>query len=229
MFEQIRKWGAELRRPKLVVFSFALIVALLFLLVIWPNQSQIIRADDPYGFSVLGRSIAEGRGLAQLAHPDLPTMRRAPLYPAFIALLYILGGPNTMLVRLAQCLLAAGSATLAFAIGERVFSRSVGLLAGVLCAIHPMMLRYAPDLQVEACLTFFMTLMVWCGVRFVDEPTAKRGFALGAVGALGALIKGVLVICPPIFGCWWLIQQWRRGKGLPLVPVIAIAAAMCVV
>jgi 4-amino-4-deoxy-L-arabinose transferase-like glycosyltransferase len=226
---EFRKWGAELQRPKLLVFSFALVIALLFLLLIWPNQSQVIRADDPYGFSVLGRSIAEGRGFAQLAHPDLPTMRRAPLYPAFIALLYVLVGPHTLIVRLAQCVLAAGTATLTFAIGERVFSRSVGILAGLLCALHPMILRYVPDLQVEASLTFFMTLMVWCGVRFVMEPTAKRGFALGAVGALGALIKGVLVICPPIFGCWWLVQQWRRGKGLPLVPVIAIAAAMCVV
>ncbi len=229
MVERIRKWGSELQRPKLFVFSFALIVALLFLVVIWPNQSKVIRADDPYWFSVLGRSIAEGRGFAQLAHPDLPTMRRAPLYPAFIALLYFLAGPHTVLVRLAQCVFAAGTATLTFAIGERVFSRSVGLLAALLVTFHPMVLRYVPDLQVEATLTFFMTLMVWCGLRFVDEPTVKRGFALGAVGALGALIKGVLVICPPLFACWWLVQQWRRGKGLPLVPVIAIAAAMCVV
>ncbi len=128
-------------------------------------------------------------------------------------------------------LFAAGTSALAFAIGERVFARPVGLLAGVLCAFHPMVLRYVPDLQVEATLTFFMTLMVWCGVRFVDEPTVKRGFALGAVGALGALIKGVLVVCPPIFACWWLVQQLRRGKPLSvvIVPVIAVAAAMCVV
>lgn len=229
MVKQIREWSAKVRRPGLFIFVLALLAALVLTLVIWPHQGAVIRADDPYGFSILGRSIAEGRGFAQLTHPELPTMRRAPLYPAFIALLYFVAGPHTVLVRIAQCFFAAGTAALTFAIGERVFSKPVGLIAGLLCAFHPMVLRYVPDLQVEATLTFFMTLMVWCGVRFVDEPTLKRGFAVGAVGALGALIKGVLVVCPPIFACCWLVQQLKRGKGLSFGPVVAMAVAMCVV
>ncbi len=201
-------------------------------LVVWPRQGAVLQTDDPYGLSILGRSIAEGRGFAQLDHPELPTMRRAPLYPGFIALLYTLGGPHTTLVRLAQCFFAGGIATLAFALGNRVFSKQVGLIAGVLCAFHPMVLRYVPDIQVETLLAFFTTLTAWCGVRFVQKPGLGAGFALGVAGALGALVKGVLLVCPPIFGVCWLIWRWTRGERPTLrylSYVAAIAVAMCVV
>ncbi len=229
MLNAIRAWGDKLAHPRLFVFAAGTGAALLMTFVIWRHQSAIILADDPYGFSVLGRSIAEGRGLAQITNPDLPTMRRAPLYPAIIAAIYAVLGPHTSLVRLVQCFVSGATATLTFGIGRRVFSKGVGLLAGILCAFHPMIVRYVPDLQVECFLTFFTTLMVWCGIRFMKEPTPAWGFALGAAGALGALVKGVLVLCPPIFALCWLVRQLRRSEPLRFPSLVAMAVAMCVV
>jgi 4-amino-4-deoxy-L-arabinose transferase-like glycosyltransferase len=230
MLTAMRAWGDKLRRPHLFIYAVGLAAALIMNFVIWKHQNAVFRMEDPYGFSWFGQSIAEGRGLAQLNHHELPTMRRAPLYPGVIAALYMLaGGPNTDLVRLLQCFVAGGTALLAFAIGKEVFSKHVGLLAGVLTAFHPMVVRYVPDIQVEALLTFFMTLMVWCGVRFLRAPTLARGAALGAAGALGALVKGVLVVCPPIFALCFLIRQWRRKEPLKIPSLAAIALAMCVV
>ena len=213
MLTAIRAWGDKLRRPYLFIYAVGLAAALVMNFVIWKHQNAVLRMEDPYGFSWFGQSIAEGRGLAQLNHHELPTMRRAPLYPGIIAVLYTLaGGPNTDLVRLLQCFAAGGTALFAFAIGKEMFSQRVGLLAGVMTAFHPMVVRYVPDIQVEALLTFFMTLMVWCGVRFLRAPTLLRGAALGAAGALGALVKGVLVVCLPIFALCWLVRQWRRKQ-----------------
>jgi len=229
MLKQLRNWGQELGRPRLVIFLLGLFAALFMTFIVWPRQNAVQRVDDPYFFSILGQSIAEGRGFMQWNHPDLPTMRRAPLYPGMIAFVYLLGGVHTVLIRLVQCVLAGLTSMFAFAIGERVFSKPVGLLAGVMTALHPMVLRYVPDLQVECLLTFFTTLMVWCGVRFVHKPTLAAGFAVGATGALGALVKGVLVVCPPVFAIFWLVRRLRRGEGLSLAPVAAMALAMCLV
>jgi len=219
----------ELQHPRRLVFGIALAAAFVMTFVIWRNQSAVAQTDDPYGFFRFGQGIAEGRGLAQLEHPELPTTRRAPLYPGIIALLYVLGGPYTVVVRVLQCFLAAGTATLTFGIGRRMFSQRVGFFASMACAFHPMVLRYVPDIQVECLLQFFTTLMVWCGVCFFQKPTAGMGAALGAAGALGALTKGVLVICPPIFAVFWLLRRLKRRESLTIVPVAAIALAMCVV
>ncbi|MET0790898.1 MAG: glycosyltransferase family 39 protein [Polyangiaceae bacterium] len=229
MLKAILTWSEGLKHPRRLVFGVALLVALFMTFVLWRHQGAVDQTDDPYGFSQLGRGIAEGRGFMQLSHPELPTTRRAPLYPAVIGLLYFLGGPHTVLVRIFQCFVAAGTATLTFATGRRVFSQGVGIVAAALCAFHPMVLRYVPDLQVECLLTFFTTLMVWCGVSFFERPSLKVGAALGASGALGALVKGVLVVCPPIFAACWLLRQLRRREPLRLGSVIAIAVAMCVV
>jgi 4-amino-4-deoxy-L-arabinose transferase-like glycosyltransferase len=98
-----------------------------------------------------------------------------------------------------------------------------------LCAFHPMVVRYVPDIQVECVLTFFTTLMVYCGVQFLRKPSIAAGAALGVTGALGALVKGVLLVCPPIFALCWLIRQLRRREPLRLDAVVAIAVAMCAV
>jgi 4-amino-4-deoxy-L-arabinose transferase-like glycosyltransferase len=229
MLKALERLANRLPRPHLVIFALGLLAALLVTFVIWQHQSAVIRADDPYFFSLLGKHIAEGRGLAQINDPSLPTMRRAPLYPGVIALLYSLGGVNTNLVRLLQCFIAGATAALAYGIGARTFSKSAGLLAGVATAFHPMILRYVPDLQVESLLTFFMTLMVWCGVRFIHKPSLAWGAAVGGAGALGSLVKGVMVLGPPVFAVWFLVSQWRRKRPIHFPSLVAMALAMCVV
>jgi len=229
MLKALERLANRLPRPHLVIFAVGLLASLLVTFVIWQHQSAVIRADDPYFFSLLGKHIAEGRGLAQITDPSLPTMRRAPVYPGLIALLYSLGGVNTNLVRLLQCFVSGATAALAYGIGARTFSKSAGLLAGVATAFHPMILRYVPDLQVECLLTFFMTLMVWCGVRFIHKPSLPWGAAVGGAGALGSLVKGVLVLGPPVFAVWFLVSQWRRKRPIHFPSLVAMALAMCVV
>lgn len=227
-----RLLAASLNQQRWLAFLLGLFTGLFITLVVWPSQTAVVRFDDPYGFATMGRSIAEGRGMTQLEHPELPTLRRAPLYPGFIALLYLIGGPHTILVQIAQCFLVGGTCLLAFEIGRLVFSPGTGLVATVLCAFHPMVLRYVPDIQVECFLTFMTTLMVWRGVRFVQNPSIVNGALVGAAGALAALIKGVVVVVPPIFAAFWLIQRLRAKERFQLrafVPLIAMALAMCVV
>ncbi len=190
MVSAIRKLGSNVQRPASLVFAVGLFTALIVVLVVWPRQAAVLHTDDPYGFSVLGRSIAEGRGFAQVGTSGIATMRRAPLYPAMIALIYTLAGPHTVLVRLTQCLLTGGTGALAFGIGNRIFGKQTGLIAGLLCAFHPMVLRLRPRPSVESLLTFFTTLMVYCGVRFVQTPSLSAGFALGCRWCIGLAREG---------------------------------------
>ena len=76
-------------------------------------------------------------------------------------------------------MLFAGTALLAFDLGRRYFNRRTGLIAGLFCAFHPLLLRYVPSLHLETLLTFLVTLMVWCSLRFyfnrtVAERCARR-------------------------------------------------------
>jgi 4-amino-4-deoxy-L-arabinose transferase-like glycosyltransferase len=166
---------------------------------------------DPYWFSQMAESLLNGEGFAKygsLLH------RRTPGYPLFIAGLYSVFGVHVVAVQLAQCVLFAGTCWLVQGIATRIFSERVGLLAGLLCAVHPSLLRYVPDLHLETLLTFLFTLSTWLSCRFFEKPTWQRGLPLGVAWGAACLTKAVVLLYPAVFaGLWWLSLRRRSAPG----------------
>jgi 4-amino-4-deoxy-L-arabinose transferase-like glycosyltransferase len=213
------------------IFVVALFVGLVMVFGVFPSQSFVRDAADPYSFGEMGKSLARGEGF--LEHGTL-LKRRAPLYPMALGGIYFLFGDQPVLVQLLQVLLFAGTCVLVFDMGRRMFNVRTGVIAAALCAGHPLMLRYVPDLHVETLLTFLFTLTIWCTVRFYDRPTLGRGIALGAAGAAAALTKAVVVLYPALFVGVWLVLRFLRApgrgsRGPSFVAIGAIAVTMLAV
>jgi 4-amino-4-deoxy-L-arabinose transferase-like glycosyltransferase len=176
---------------------------------LWRSQGLVDSRPDPYWFSQMAESLVRGEGFAKygsLLH------RRTPGYPLFIAGLYTVFGVRVVAVQLAQCLLFAGTCWLAQGIAARVYSKPVGLLAGLLCAVHPSLLRYVPDLHLETLLTFLFTLSTWLGCRFFEKSTPQRGIALGISWGLASLTKAVVMLYPAVFAVLWWLSVRRRSE-----------------
>jgi 4-amino-4-deoxy-L-arabinose transferase-like glycosyltransferase len=207
--------GATGRAPvQLARLRAALFVAALALAVavvcVWHAQSVVTVSEDPYKFGDLGLNIAQGKGL-RFSGGAL-TIRRAPLYPFVIAILDLCFGPSPLAIRLFQCLLFASTTVIVFEIGRRVFSRRVGLIAAAAVMLHPMGLRYAPDVQVETLLTFLYTLTVYRTVRLVEEESLLNGFLVGLPAAAAAMVKGVALPYPALFVVFYLLWRWRANR-----------------
>jgi 4-amino-4-deoxy-L-arabinose transferase-like glycosyltransferase len=227
--DDVNATGPALMRLRVLVFGVATAVALVTVFLIWRNQSVVAQTNDIYKFADLGRNIAEGHGLQFTG--GSPTIRRAPLYPAFIALLYLIFGVHPLVIQVAQCLLAAGTCLLAFEIGRKLFSLRTGLIAAAIASVHPMIMRYAPDIQVETLLTFLYTLTVYRTVRLVEDGTALNGFLLGLAAAAAAMVKSVALPYAALFALTYLVfrrVERRRMTGGPRVPgFVPIVAMMC--
>jgi len=199
-------------RTTLVRFAVplvALATSLCVVVVLWRMQGLVDNRPDPYLFSAMAESLLRGEGFA--AYGSL-LHRRTPLYALFIAAIYAVFGVRELMVQLAQCLLFAGTCWLAQDIGRRVYSPRVGLIAGLLCAFHPSLLRYVPDFHLETLLTFLFTLSIWLSCRFVAAPTPKRGAILGVAWGLAALTKAVVLLYPAVFAVlWWFTSRSRAG------------------
>jgi len=220
-----------LLRLQIAVYGGALLVALLTVFVIWGAQGAVEQASDIYKFAELGKNISEGHGLRYADGP--PTIRRAPLYPGIIALLYLIFGPNLVVVQVEQAFLAAGTCLLVFEIGRRLFSQRIGLIASALTVFHPMVMRYVPDVQLETTLTFFYTLAVHRSIRLVQSPSLANGFWFGAAAAAAAMTKGVGLPYPALFILAYLVWRWRKGgdiraaaQAVPAVAAIIVAMAL---
>jgi 4-amino-4-deoxy-L-arabinose transferase-like glycosyltransferase len=204
-----------------IVAAVAIAAALLMTFGVFRTQSLVANSGDPYSYGQIARGFVE-HGFTQL------TRRAASLYPELIAAVYRLGG-NDLVVILLQCLLHTATSLLVFSLGERLFNLRTGLLAGLFCALHPMLLRYVADLHMESLLTFMCTLTVWFSVRFYDKPTIANGALLGVVGMLATLTKGVMLPYLGVFGAISAVLALRRGSMQGVVASMAIFIAMAVV
>jgi 4-amino-4-deoxy-L-arabinose transferase-like glycosyltransferase len=193
----------------LAIFGTSLLVSLAVSMVVWHAQSLVDNRPDPYWFDAMGKSVARGTWFTPfgtLLH------RRSPLYPLFIGLVYRLFGEHEVLIQFAQCLFFAGTCALACDIGRRVFNERTGLIAGLLCAVSPSLLRYVPDFHLETLFTLLLTLSIYRGTLFVERPTLRNAVLLGIALGFATLTKAVVQLYAPLFVvAWW----WFEGRRVP--------------
>jgi hypothetical protein len=108
------------------------------------------------------------------------------------------------------------------------------VIAALICALNPMLLRYVGDLQLETLLTFLMTLMVWAAVRFYTRPSIGLAVLVGAAAGLASLTKSVALPYPFLFAAGIVgIALWQRRRGIraniPWAGLAAMLVAMFVV
>jgi len=200
-------------------------------LLFWSLGSVADDGFDPYSFGLMGRSIAHGHGFegfGNLLH------RKGPLWPLTLGGIFWVFGDHYRLALLFNCLLFTGTALLALDLGRRLFNERTGVIAGVFCAFHPLLLRYVPSLHLETFLTFLVTLMVWCTVRFYFDRSVRNGVLVGVVAGLATLTKAVILLYPAVFIVGLLVglrAARRRGetREIPWGSFLAIALAMMAV
>ena len=213
------KYAENIKYP--VVIATVAIGAALLTVVFFHFQNLVQETADPYGYGKIARGFVE-HGFTKL------TRRAASLYPEFIAVVYGLGGSDRVVIFL-QCLFHAATCVLVFRLGLRIYNERTGLLAGLFTALHPMLLRYLPDLHMESLLTLMCTLTVWTTVRFHDRPTVANGILVGVVGMCATLTKGVML---PYLGVFGIVSGVSALKGRSIQGVAAVVAmfiAMAVV
>lgn len=223
-------------RVGLTVFLLGVATAALYAFVIYPRQNTIEAVIDLNGFGRLGRHIADGQGFSLGSGP---TLRRAPLYPAFVALMVgIFGNQGTPAhvfrpVLAAQCVMLGLTCVVSWTIGCKLFGPRAGLLAGILCAIVPQCLRYVSMTEVETTMGLLIALMALTGLNLSRKPSYGNAALFGVVCAAAALTKAVAMLYPFVFVLTIAASAALRRRSAaddaktgPTLPFAALAAAI---
>jgi 4-amino-4-deoxy-L-arabinose transferase-like glycosyltransferase len=230
------------------VYGVALLLRLAPVLL---GHSLAIGLDDMFQYDMLGRSLAGGDGYRWYAQADLDLIRRylpmevdptrydprgvltafrAPLYPAFLALVYSavgLGAQRLLAARLAQAALTALAAPLTYGLALRLLggeARPARYAAWVVAA-YPMLVVFPLALATENLLIVLLLGGVLALVR--AGQTRRWGWfaAAGALLGLAALTRSVMLPAAGLAAVWaWL--AWReRGKALALAGAAVLVVA----
>lgn len=209
---QPRNWA-------LLLFALNLTVGLAFCFAIFPSLAGTTTGLDPDGYGGAGRVLYETG--------QFSTIEKAPLYPAFVALVSLLtGGYRVWAIQAAQCLVAALTCVLLYVVFRQTLREPMARWASLACALYPMLVWYTPRLWTETFLTFVLAGFALTLVNLLQSPTIPRALLCGALAGVVTLSKGIALIFVPLAPLVLLLRF--RSKAWCWMLLFALAAAVLI-
>ncbi|MGH2582992.1 MAG: glycosyltransferase family 39 protein [Anaerolineales bacterium] len=207
-----------------------------------------IGLDDMFQYDMLARSLAAGEGFRWYSQEDLDLVRsyidvdfqmdgydprgilssfRAPAYPAFLAVIYSIGGLEWRFfaARLGNALLGATLAPMSYLLSKRVFPKNdpAARFAGSALAFYPLLVIYPLALATE---NLFIPLVLLGTLVLLRSAESRRGrdflFA-GAVFGLATLTRSVIFAFVGLAALWiWFAVRSKRGALLFSLGVLTL-------
>jgi len=156
--------------------------------------------------------------------PFGPTIRRAPLYPLFLALA---GGSETSTsgdrARIWQCVLDSLVAAMVCVILHGLVRLRWSVAAGMTYAFHPAAMLYASSILSESLFTFLATLAVAALLFGARRDRLSWTFAAGLLFGSAALARPIAAPLVLVVAAmtWWSRKSIRRPHVMALVFSVA--------
>ncbi len=219
-----------------------------------------IGLDDMFQYDMLARSIASGNGFRWYAQPDLeklkpfvefdlstaknydptvglPTSFRAPLYPAFLAIVYSfsgLGFTRFFFARLAQVIfLGAPLAPLTYFIAQKIpFTNSlspaqqekIAKIAAGCVAVYPILLLYPLGLGTENLFFVLLLLSFLFLLKTLQRPSRQNFILAGVLLGLTALTRSIILIFAGALIVYFFYLFKRKTLWFGLALLLAVAS-----
>lgn len=199
-----------------MVFLLALALRIFYTLRIMSDPDFLNTGSDGPLYDQLAWALVNRQPLQQI--PAGTVAWFAPGYVRFVALLYWLGGRNYFLVCAVQSVLGAMACLLLYGVAKRLFGTLTARIAAVFGVVNFPMIFAAAAIGHQAVDLFWTLLVVWCIVRYLDDPTRWGRWIVGIgllLGWAAVTREGNLVVWFFLIG-WFLLGVraklgWRRA------------------
>jgi len=184
----------------LSVLGAGFILRIVFLIETAGTELKIV--DEQHYFE-LASSLLAGWGFAW--GPDEPTSIRPPLYPGFLALVWMVVGEKSLVaIRAFQVVVSLVNVVLLYQLGKRIFSSRVALVAATIFCFYPSIVAFNFLVLTEVLFTCLLTAFLLAYVTFIQTGRGTMAFWSGLILGLAALTRSIvwpfpLVLCPLAF------------------------------
>jgi 4-amino-4-deoxy-L-arabinose transferase-like glycosyltransferase len=231
-----------MKRTRLIlgaILALAILLRLAAALYLGDVVKELPGTADQLSYHNLALRLLAGHGFSfgepwwPVTAAEAPTAHWSYLYTFFTALVYLLFGPHPLAARLIQAVLVGLlQPYLAYWLGKRVFSVTVGLFAAALTAIYPYFIYYAATLMTEpfyitailATLSFAILLReaLQTGSGRMNRTILLYSLALGLSLSATILLRQLFLLFIPVIFFWiWMANGWRISWRLVFSAVIS--------
>jgi 4-amino-4-deoxy-L-arabinose transferase-like glycosyltransferase len=159
----------------------------------------IKKGGDTWSYLLLARNLSDhGTFSLSTSPPCAPTIRRAPLYPAFLAGIDVGGGSLEAKAVVVQIALDSAVAAMVYVLAAMVTRPRWALTVAITYAILPEAITASCIAQSETLFVFLQTAAVLCLLMAVEH--ARPGMAAIAAVLIGmaALSRPIALFVPPL-------------------------------
>jgi 4-amino-4-deoxy-L-arabinose transferase-like glycosyltransferase len=219
-------WIADRSLPLILFLSVLLRVTVAFSM--GNEVAELPGIFDQISYHHLALRVAEGHGFSfgQMWWPitpaDAPTAHWSFLYTLYLALIYTLVGPQPVIARILQAVIVGVlHPYIAYRIGEKLFTRTIGLVAAAITAVYIYFIYYGAALMTEPFYITAILFSLYFSMRLVESTSQKQdvklGIALGISIGLALLLRQVYLLFLPFLFLWIWTARFRLSRSLPIV------------
>jgi len=186
-----------------IIFSLALAIRFIYLYEISANPSFRIPIVDSKAYDETARAFAAGGGMGS------NFFWQPFFYQFFLSIVYFFSGGSIIFAKVIQVLLGSLTCAMTYRLGERIFGRGVGVIAGVITAFYGPLFFYESELLATVWEAFWVVVIILLFLKTAEQDKRWQWFFLGLCSALGVITRPTLL---PFFlaGCIWLRFRVRR-------------------
>jgi len=209
-----------------VLFAAALVRLALWL----PFRDLSPQISDERDYDALATTLAATGRFAFTPGRELTSIR-PPLYPAFLAAIYLVtGDKDYSAVRLIQASLSLLTALLIYSLGVRLCSKQSALWATAIYSFYPSLLFYNNLLLTETLFILLLVTTCYFAVRQIQGGSISWAAGAGVALGLAALTRSVVWLAPPFLAIYLLFfarASWARAflaSAFLLIGFVAVVA-----
>ncbi|MCB9853646.1 MAG: glycosyltransferase family 39 protein [Phycisphaerales bacterium] len=178
---------------------------------------------DSHRYVRVARNIAEGNGPVESRTALSAT---DPVYPTMLAWGIRFGGRSTAAImsfgRAINGVFGVIVVALVAAMGSRLYSRRVGLLAAGWCAIDPILLFFNALVLTELPYIAMLMGAVLLVIRFRSSRQIGDAFAAGVILGVATLTRSSGLFLPLLIAGWIVLVNWRSKDRLRSIAAAAL-------
>ena len=180
----------------LIIFATAFLIRLIYLLQYRSNPAFNFPMVDEQWHLLWAKEIIGGNFWGSDAY------FRGPLYPYLLAFFLKITGGSIFWVRFLQIIIASCSAVLVYLLGEKLFSKKAGVVAGFAFAAYATIFFYDAMLLISVIYIFLNLLAVYLLLKQQGKYVPWRWFLAGVVIGLSAIARPNILLLVPFFLLW---------------------------
>jgi len=209
-------------RTLIFIFIMGLVLRILFAFYL----ENKIYWDDGFDYDGLATRLLEGKGYVN--SDGMATSFRAPGYPFFLALVYLVFGHHFLAVRVIQSILDSLTIIIIASITKLIFNQKAGNFSAFIYTIYPLFVYTAGTFFPTTLFIFLLSSSMFSLFKTEKKPTLLNAVFLGIAFGISALTVPTVLVFFPLALLWLYFNRQNNyqkailNTGMTVLSLILI-------